>query len=319
MIVEPMIRRILSITAAALLAASCSSPSSNSGGETTTARNDAVQIVASTQVWADIAEKVVPDAQITPIASGQDFDPHSFEPTAADLAKAQDADILIVGGGGYDAWLYNNADQSKIVHALPLTEGHEHGHNHEHSHEHGDDHGDGHDHGHSHDHGHGTNEHIWFDLHAVTELANDLSKKVKETSPDTETTPEKVEESLEKTHNILHELPAKKVAQTHPIADLVVEHSKLEDVTPAGYHHSALNESEPAAADVAAFLDLIKAQGCEVLIDAPQTATDTTRRIREAAEQEGIKVVDVYELPKEGENYFDFMYDFTQRLSDATK
>ncbi|TWT25526.1 ABC transporter substrate-binding protein [Corynebacterium canis] len=308
-----MIRRLLSITAAAFLAVACT-PSSqtdstgSTGAESTSAMaTNAVEIVTSTQVWADIAEKVAPDAHITPIITGQDSDPHSFEPAAADLAKAKEADIVVVGGGGYDAWLYKAVDEEKIVHALPLVDGHDHAA--EHSHE---------DHEHA-DHDHAANEHVWFDVHAVTDLATELAAKIKQADPDAKTTPEEVEKSLEKVHDTVHALPKVKVAQTHPIADLLVAHSELEDVTPEGYHHSALEEAEPSAADVAAFLDELKKGEIKVLIDAPQTATDTTRRLRAAAEEAGIKVVDVYELPAKGENYFDYFTDFATRLAAATK
>ncbi|MDO5076909.1 metal ABC transporter solute-binding protein, Zn/Mn family [Corynebacterium sp.] len=311
-----MIRRLLSISAAACLAVSCTPNSQTDSNATSGAasssssastQGDAVKIVASTQVWADVAEQVVPGAHITAIVSGQDTDPHSFEPAAADLAKAKEADIVVVGGGGYDAWLYQAVDEAKVVHALPLTTGHHHGdHDHGHSHE-----------GHSHEMG--SNEHVWFDDQAVTDLAKDLAAKVGETAPDAQTTPEKVAESLQSAHEMVAALPAVKIAQTHPIADLLVSDSKLEDVTPEGYHHSALNEAEPTAADVSAFLDAIEQGEMKVLIDAPQTATDTTRRIREAAEKKGIKVVDVYEMPAKGENYFDFYSDFVKRLADATK
>lgn len=308
-----MIRRLLSITAAAFLAVACT-PSSqtdstgSTGAESTSAMaTNAVEIVTSTQVWADIAEKVAPDAHITPIITGQDSDPHSFEPAAADLAKAKEADIVVVGGGGYDAWLYKAVDEEKIVHALPLVDGHDHAA--EHSHE---------DHEHA-DHDHAANEHVWFDVHAVTDLATELAAKIKQADPDAKTTPEEVEKSLEQVHDTVHALPKVKVAQTHPIADLLVAHSELEDVTPEGYHHSALEEAEPSAADVAAFLDELKKGEIKVLIDAPQTATDTTRRLRAAAEEAGIKVVDVYELPAKGENYFDYFTDFATRLAAATK
>ena len=311
-----MIRRLLSITAAAFLAVACT-PSSqtdstgSTGAESSSAVTaNTVEIVTSTQVWADIAEKVAPDAHITPIITGQDSDPHSFEPAAADLAKAKEADIVVVGGGGYDAWLYKAVDEKKIVHALPLVEGHDHAA--EHSHE---DHAD-HDHA---DHDHATNEHVWFDVHAVTDLATELAAKIKQADPDAKTTPEEVEKSLEKVHDTVHALPKVKVAQTHPIADLLVAHSELEDVTPEGYHHSALEEAEPSAADVATFLDELKKGEIKALIDAPQTATDTTRRLRAAAEDAGIKVVDVYELPAKDENYFDYFTDFATRLAAATK
>nr|WP_042196775.1 metal ABC transporter substrate-binding protein [Paenibacillus camerounensis] len=109
------------------------------------------------------------------------IEPHDWEPTAQDMARITDADILIYNGAGMESWtgqVLDSASGSKLItveasKGLDIMEGAEEeeaGHSHGHSEEaHGTDE---HDHGHGeeahdadehdHDHGeeaHGTDEH----------------------------------------------------------------------------------------------------------------------------------------------------------------
>ena len=144
---------------AATLSACSSSGDNADGGSDAGSDKETIQVVASTSIWADVAQAVVNTAQtdvnidVHPIVSGNSVDPHHFEPTAADIARANEADVIIAGGGGYDAWLYQAVEnQDQIIHALPLT-AHDHGdHDHdEHAHEEEHDHDErAHDHAHEH-------------------------------------------------------------------------------------------------------------------------------------------------------------------------
>src|SRR5699024_8459375 len=123
------------------------------------------------------------------------MDPHHFEPTAADLARATEANVIVVGGGGYDAWLYDTIeDQDKIIHALPLTaHSHDHGEEsagaeeaHDHDHEHGEE---GHSHEVSASEG---NEHIWYDPTAVVDVAHEIAEHINEANPDAQVSDEEL-------------------------------------------------------------------------------------------------------------------------------
>lgn len=314
-------RRISPVVAALTVSASlvaCSPTQEES-------KEDVIKIVASTQVWADVVDAITDDSkvQIEAIVKGTDTDPHSFEPTAMDMAKASEADIIVVGGGGYDSWLYSKVDEKKVVHALELSE---HDHDHEHgSHDAHEEHEapEGHDaheeHGahegqyaHAgHDHGpvaEGAeeNEHIWYNTSALTQVAEDTAKAIKEINPDVKVDAAAAESKIDALDKRIHALPEAKVAQTHPIADHILLHTHMSDITPAGYRATTLSESEPAAADVDAFLKLIEADEVQLLVDTPQTSTPYSKRIREAAEAKQIPVVEVSETPTTGTNFFDF-------------
>lgn len=247
---------------------------------------DGLTIVASTQVWADVAEAVVEDADIHAIVQG-DVDPHSFEPSAADMARVETADIILVGGGGYDSWLYDSLeDDDRIIAAMDLE-----------PHDHSD-----HDHDHDHD---SDNEHIWYSPEAVTHVAEDLAGKVTETSPDTRVSPDAVATQMADLAARIADLPAARVAQTEPIADHLLAHSAMIESTPAGYRATTLSEGEPTAADVAAFHEAIRNGEIDILIHNPQSAASVSTGIRELAEQEGIPVVEIAETPEPGTNFLE--------------
>lgn len=280
---------------------------------------DTLNIVASTSIWGDVVQSIADsaegvDVEVTSIVEGNNMDPHHFEPTAADLARAGEADVIVVGGGGYDAWLYDAIeDQDKIIHALPLTA---------HSHDHGDE--EGHDHDHDHDHGEkghshdvtsiDGNEHIWYDPTAVMEVAHEIAEQINEVNPDAQASDEEVVSLVSDLDSRLHALPEVTYTQTEPIADYMLAHTDMTDATPEGYRHATLSHGEPAAADLAAFIDELKAGDVDVLIYNPQTQTDMTSRIRTTAEDEGIQVVEIGETPPDNQNFFEYFEEVVSSL-----
>ena len=97
---------LVSVAALALTATACSSGSSDSSAS----GDETIKIVASTPIWADVANVVAEstdaDVEVSSVITDPSVDPHHFEPTAANIAQANEADMVVVGGGGYDAWLY---------------------------------------------------------------------------------------------------------------------------------------------------------------------------------------------------------------------
>ena len=322
------------LAAGALALAGCSAESADtSAGASSDASGNGLNIVASTSIWGDVASAVVTDqdATITPLISGNTVDPHHFEPAAADLAKAAEADIVVVGGGGYDAWLYDVVDEEKIVHALPLIE-HSHAHDHDHGHAHDHEHDEAHADENAHDahadhegHDHGPiemidgNEHIWYDTDAVEYVAEEIETAAKAIDPNIEADAQPVLDRMASMDALIKELPAAQVTQSESVADYIIHDSELTDVTPESYRKATLSETEPAAADLAAFLETLNSEPVDMLIFNPQTATDTATRIRDAAEENGIAIVEIAETPEEGTNFLDYFEDRVNALSEAAK
>lgn len=323
---------------AAALSACSSGDDSAVGGSDAGSDKETIHVVASTSIWADVAQAVVDTAQtevnidVHPIVNGNGVDPHHFEPTAADIARANDADVIIAGGGGYDAWLYQAVkNQDEIIHALPLTE-HDHGHD-EHGHD-DHDHGEGHDHDHAHEGETVTmdeakkiaaehpeqitnidgNEHVWYDAAAIEKVATDVANLVNEANPEAKATADPLVERVEGLKSRIEKLPQRNYAQTEPIADYIFKYTDSTDATPEGYRKATVAEGEPTAADLARFLEDIKQDKIDLLIFNPQTETDMTKRIRAAAEDKNIPVVEIGETPPEDTNFLDYYEEVVNAL-----
>ena len=329
----PFLRTALAASAAVGLTmglAACSDDSANADGNGGNAGSgDTVKIVTSTKVWADVAQAVVGDAEgveVEPIIASNDTDPHSYQPTAADMALVEQADVLLAGGGHYDAWLTEAASSDSA--AIILTaidgdgfDGHGHG---EEGHEeegHAEEDHEGHDHsaeatdeeGHAeeghegHDHSTEVNEHIWYDTDAVKSVASTLASEIN-AHWDIGASDEDVVKRLDEIDERKAKLPKSTTAQTHPLADDILAGTKIVDDTPEGYRRATLSESEPSAADVAAMLETIESGNLDFLIDAPQTRDQVSERLVKAAQAKGLRIVNVYESPGANESFFD-LYD----------
>lgn len=94
----PGVLVLLALPATALLA-SCGS----GGGDSTS--SGTLNVVATTNVIADIAQNVAGDRFTVQSLIPTGVDPHSFEPTPGDLRKVESADVVIVNGANLEGTL----------------------------------------------------------------------------------------------------------------------------------------------------------------------------------------------------------------------
>ena len=134
-----------------------------------------VEVVASTSVYGQIAEEIGGDAvDVTSLVRSPSQDPHSFEPSARDQLAVKHADLLIRNGGGYDdfmdALIEASGSTAPILTAVEFSS-------------HGpavlsrlgrrrpDEHFEG------------FNEHVWYDLAAMTALAHGIEARLAALNP----------------------------------------------------------------------------------------------------------------------------------------
>lgn len=278
--------KIVTIVAAATLLTACTATEEGDG-------NAQPDLLATTGVWADVAAAVT-GADVDAVITGTDVDPHHFEPTAQDLAKVKAADTLVANGGGYDRSLYSVAEQDKVVFAIPPAED---GTEHDHHHSHGTEDLD-------------SIEHIWFNPGKVREVAREVAQRTGGSAADVEARMDAVEAKLA-------EIGSVRLAATEPIATGLIYGTELHDVTPDGYLHAALNESEPSAQDIAAFLETIEAGELDLLVYNPQSTTSAADRIVEAAREHGVDVVEISEIPPAGTNFLDYIDSVVDQIAQA--
>jgi zinc/manganese transport system substrate-binding protein len=93
----------LTLALAALLALAGCSPSIP---ERWTAGTGTIKIVASTNVWGSIANLVAGNlATVDAVIYNVNQDPHSHQLTARDQLLINNADIVVMNGGGYDDFM----------------------------------------------------------------------------------------------------------------------------------------------------------------------------------------------------------------------
>lgn len=258
--------------------------------------NDAADVIATTGVWADVASAVT-GGEVPAILTGTSIDPHHYEPTAKDLARVKAASAVIANGGGYDAALYEVAEQDRVINAFDLA-GLEDTH-------------DDHDHS-EHHHNHSVNEHVWFSPDAITAVAKEVEVRVGGDAVG-------VEKRMHALKQKIADLPHLHVAQTESIADHLIAGSEMHDTTPADYRQAALNHAEPSASAVASFIQEIEEGHVDVLIVNPQSMTGGAQRIVDAARANDTAIVEITELPPAGTSVLDYIEQVTDALVESAK
>ena len=100
--------RSLTLALVALLALSGCSPSTPTRWQ---AGDGPIKIVASTNVWGSVANLIAGDlATVDAIIYNSNQDPHSYELSARDQLLINNADIVIMNGGGYDDFIQKAVD-----------------------------------------------------------------------------------------------------------------------------------------------------------------------------------------------------------------
>ena len=271
---------ILAVALIAVGLGSCSGDDSASGSPEGDCPVAPVSVVATIGPWGSIAEELAGDcAHVTTIVDGSRGDPHDVEPTPADRAAIEDADVVITNGLGYDAWaddaLAAASSEPAVVVAGEVT-GQETG----------------------------ANPHAWYDPAIVREAATAITQALQEASP---TEAEEYytsrfqtwEQSLAPYDAAIERVrtgaAGRPYAATEPVFDPMAAALGLLDVTPSGFSKSVSNGAEPSPGDVAAFDAVLSGGKAAVLIDNSQTDSAMARQLATRATGSSVPVVEVTE------------------------
>ena len=335
------------LTAGAIALTGCSSGETAAPGP-----NDKIKVAASTSVWGSVAQAVGGDAvEVESIISDAGADPHSYESSPQDAAKISDANLVVLNGGGYDEFMTQvlGDNPKPTVQAVESEQpapppgephaGEPHADEHageqpappqgEHAGEphagepHADEHAgeqpappQGEPHAGEHaGHDHSVNEHVWYDLHAVHEVAHKVAAELGKIQPakaqQFEANAAAFEQQVAGLESRVGEIAAahqgKPVIVTEPVAHYMVEGAKLNDVTPPSFVNAIEAETDPSAAAVADIQNAINARQAVAVIYNPQTESPVTRNVRAAANSQRIPVVELTETLPQGQSYVQWM------------
>lgn len=290
---------LLVLPAAALVLAGCA--------PTSAADDGVLRVVASTSVYGDIAATVAGDlAEVDSIVNSTAQDPHSYELTARDRLALEGADLVVYNGGGYDPFIATvleaTAEAPHTVQAVAVAGLVDD------DHDHADE--EGHD-----DHGHleGVNEHVWYDLHVMGDVAHEIAHELGHLDPDNadvyEANAEAFLADLEGVEGDLAALADRAqglgVVITEPVPGYLLAEAGFEDVTPEGFSEAIEEGSDVPPALLAATLAAVA--DAALVTNNPQTAGPETAEVLAAADDAGVPVVDFLELLPEGQSYVEWM------------
>ena len=335
-----MPRKILvsaALAAASVLAlAGCAGATPGSSGSSAAA-DGKVQVVASTNVYGDIAAAIGGDrVDVTSIISSTAQDPHSYEASAKDQLTISRAGLIIENGGGYDSFMDSLIDATgteapvitavEFSHDYPGAEAHG-----DDDHDHGDetdaatpDAADDHDHE-GHDHIEGFNEHVWYDPHTIAHVAEDIAHELGELDAANAATYQANYETfaagIDGIETSLDELKTRvggqKVFVTEPVPLYLTAAAGLENATPAAFSEAVEEGQDVPPATLLEAVRILTSGEVRVLIVNAQTGGAETDEVVARAKGAGIPVLEFTELVPDGDTYLTWMQANVAALADT--
>ena len=257
-------------------------------------------VVASTNVWGSVASAVAGDhASVKAIIANPAQDPHSFEASPSDAAAIADANLVVYNGGGYDHWVDDVLSghqrvatvdaYSLLPAAVPQP----------------------------------ANEHVFYDLETAKTVASQIADKLSQAdadhADDYKANAAKFADqadiiaAAERAIGAAH--PGATVVATEPVAHYLFTNSGITDKTPEGFTKAIEGDSDPAPADLAAVLDLIKTRQVSALVYNTQTQTDVTKQLEDAANQASVPVITVAETLPANTDYLTWQRQTVDQLA----
>lgn len=262
-----------------------------------------VKIVAAENFYGQIAEQIGgKQVQVTSILKNPQQDPHLFSSTPSTAKAIAEANIIIYNGLDYDPWINNliKNNQANVQYQINV--------------------------GDLLQKKTGENPHIWYDPHTMLVLAKALHDKLQKLSPSNQGEFDQNLANFEKNYQQLFQqmnafrkqfanIP---VIATEPVFNDMAKALGLE-MFGQGFQLSIMNDTEPSVSDTKKFEDLLTQHQVKVLIYNNQTADPITERMKNIAQQAGIPIVGVTETEPENQNYFTWMSQAINDLSQALK
>ena len=267
------------------------------------AQSTPIPVVAAENFYGDVVKQLGgTHVAVTSILSNPDQDPHLFEAspkTARDLHRAT---LVVYNGADYDPWMDkllaasgNGNGKRTVIVAAQLV---------------GKKAGD--------------NPHLWYDPHTMPVVAKKIVEALGQADP-----AHKAEydanlatflASLQPIDGKIDALRAKyrgiAVTATEPVAGYLCDAIGL-NMRNTRFQLSVMNDTEPAASDIAAFEQDLRGKRVGALIYNAQAVTKLTQRMLELARASHVASVSVTETEPAGTTYQQWMTKQIDALSQA--
>ena len=261
-------------------------------------------MVASTNVWGDIAKQIGGDhVNVTSIMSDPNADPHEYEADAQTAAALSKAQFVIENGLGYDDFMdkllaaspnpsravLNAADAMKIS-------------------------------------GADANPHIWYDIAKIPDVATAIADQLGKLDPGDAATftanAKTFTDSLAPINaaiaNIKSKYPGAPIGYTERVPGYLVEAAGLTLATPASFAQSIEDGNDPSPGDNAAMDAALTDKKIKVLLYNGQVTSPATDAVKQLAQKSEVPVVGVTEtLPPTDKNFQDWQLRQINEITTA--
>ncbi|MFG3019998.1 metal ABC transporter solute-binding protein, Zn/Mn family [Streptomyces sp. NPDC048254] len=302
--------RSLALMAGATLAllAGCGS-SSDSGSDGSSASGPAsssrIPVVASTNVYGDIVERIGGDhVDVTSIISDPDQDPHSYEADTQNQLTLSKAKVVVENGGGYDDFvdrmLKSSDSAAQVINAVKVS-------------------------GKTAPKGGELNEHVWYDFPTVAKIADSIAAALGRADAtdaatftrNAETFKARLTRLESKEAQIKKEHGGAGIGITEPVPLYMTEASGLVDKTPAEFSEAVEEGSDVSPRILRETLALYSDKQVKALVYNAQTSGPQTEKVENAAKAAGVAVVPVTETLPKGKDYLGWMTSNVDALAGA--
>lgn len=308
--VSRMLGRVVVAVAATTALAACSTGSGQSGtadesGQSGQSGDGTISLVASTNVWGDVASQVAGDAvSVTSIISDPDTDPHEYQADARTQLALSDATVVVENGGGYDDFVDTmlSAAKSKatVINAVDVS-------------------------GFAATQGDELNEHVWYDYPTVIKVAGAIEEALSKADPDNASTFEsnlatfttKVEGLEKAAAEVKSAHAGAGVAITEPVPLYLLEAMGLDNKTPEAFSEAIEEETDVPATVLDETLKLFSDHQVDALVYNEQTTGPQTEAVLSAAKDADIPVVPVQETLPAGLDYVSWQQRIIDEISAA--
>lgn len=291
-------RAIAPLSLAALALAGLTACGSDDADDTASgAESGAISVLASTNVWGDVAAQVGgDDVEVISVISDANNDPHTFEPDSQTLLDVSNASVVVANGGGYDDFVTTMVEstgtEAKFVDAFEVSgleaaapEGEE------------------------------VNEHVWYDLPSVSKVATEIATGLGEADPDNADTYtenadafiSEIEGLMSAQDDLRAEVDGENVGVTEPLPIYLMDALGLVNQTPEEFAEAIEEGEDVSVAVLKETLDGIEAGDISMLYYNEQVTSPVTEDVKEAAEAAGVPVVGITETLPEGTDYISWM------------
>jgi len=286
---------------------SSASGSSDAGGASDGGGSGSgITVVASTNVWGDLAATVGGDqVDVTSLISSPDADPHEYEASTRNQLALSKAAIVIENGGGYDDFIDRMLTTAKntsatVINAVDIS-------------------------GYTAADGEELNEHVWYDFPTVKKVVDAIAEALGTADAahqDTYTANAqalhtKLDELVQTEADLKASDNGKSVAITEPVPLYMLDAIGLVNKTPEEFSEAIEEGDDVPAAVLNDTLTLFTDKSVDLLAYNEQTTGPQTDAVLKAAQDNGVPVVGVTETLPEGKDYVTWMSDNLSAIGDA--